>query len=98
MNVEVFPVRNRGALVDVPVVLYGVPIHCAFFVDNVSMRLVRIFGDKSSQGRPVPANVIRDARQRARKALDEFVPQTDRDSLLAFAADIVTAQALGNGG
>ncbi len=97
MNVEVFPVRNRGALVDVPIVLQGVPIHCAFFVDKTSMRLVRIFGDKSSQGRKVPAEAIRDARNRAREALNAYEPQTDRDSLLAFAADIVTAQALGNG-
>lgn len=98
MNVEVFPVRNRGTLVDVPIMLHGARVHCAFFVDNSSMRLVRIFGDKSSQGRPVPANVIRDARKRARQALDVFDPRTDRDSLLAFTADVSTAQALCNGG
>lgn len=92
MNVEVLPVRNRGTLVDVPIVLHGVPIHCAFFVDNVSMRLVRIFGDKSSQGRRVPVEAIREARQRAFDALAELEPQTERTTQFDFVVDIA-AQA-----
>ena len=88
MNVEVFPVRNKGALVDVPILLHGARVHCAFFVDKSSMRLVRIFGDKSSQGRTVPAAVIREAREMALDAIAEREPQTDRMTSFAFAADI----------
>lgn len=90
MNVEVFPVHNRGALVGVPIELHGARVHCAFFVDKTSMRLVRIFGDKSSQGRRVPEEAMRDARKRAREALNEFEPRMDRDSLVAFSADIAS--------
>ena len=91
MNVEVFPVRNKGALVDVPIVLHGARVHCAFFADNVSMRLVRIFGDKSSQGRKVPVEAIRDARKRAREALDEHEHRAGRITSFDFAVDIATA-------
>lgn len=90
MNPEVFPVHNKGALVDVPIMLHGALVHCAFFVDKTSMRLVRIFGDKVCQGRPVSVEAIRDARKRAREALNEFEPQTDRMTSFAFAADIGT--------
>lgn len=97
MNVEVFRVRGKGVFVDVPIVFRGRPIHCAFFVDNSSMRLVRIFGDKVSQGRKVPVDVMRDARMQARKAFDELETQTDRITSFAFTADISTALAAESG-
>ncbi len=88
MNVEVWPVHNRGAFVDVPIMLHGALVHCAFFADKVSMRLVRIFGDESSQGRPVPAAMVREAKERALNALADLEPQTERTTSFAFAADI----------
>lgn len=97
MDVEVLPVRNKGALVGVKSKLHGKPIRIAFFADNASMRLVRIFGDHSLKGREVPAEVMRDAKQRAFDALAVLEPQTDRITSFAFAADIATAQAV-NGG
>jgi hypothetical protein len=90
MKVEVWPVHNRGALVDVSIMLHGARVHCAFFVDTTSMRLVRIFGDKSSQGRKVSAEVIREARQRAFDALADLEPQTERITSFAFAADVAS--------
>lgn len=98
MNVEVWPVRNKGALVGVKSKLHGKPIRIAFFADNASMRLVRIFGDHSLKGREVPVEVMRDAQQRAFDALADLEPQTDRITSFAFAADIGTAQAVQCGG
>lgn len=88
MQVEVFPVRDGRAFVDVPIMLHGAFVHCAFFADNSSVRLVRIFGGKSSQGRKVPASVIREARQRAFDAVADLAPQTERMTCFAFAADV----------
>jgi hypothetical protein len=90
VKVEVWPVRSGAALVAVPMVLRRKWIRCVFFVDKNSMRLVRIFGDKSSQGRNVPAPVLRDARERALDALADREPQTEHEPLLAFALDVAT--------
>lgn len=90
MNVEFFPVRDGGALVAVPIVLHKARIRCVFFVDKTSMRLVRIFGDKRSYGRIVPAAAIIDARERALDALADREPQTEREPSFAFASDVAT--------
>lgn len=97
MDVEVLPVRDKGALVGVKSKLHGKPIRIAFFADKASMRLVRIFGDHSLKGREVPVEVMQNAKRRAIDALADLEPQTDRITSFAFAADIATAQAVCNG-
>ena len=100
-KVMVCLVHTGAILVTVPIVLNGETLLCVFITRKGELARVGIFAGKPRDVGPffvleyynrreVPAEAIRDAHKRARAALDEFEPRTDRDSLLAFAADIAS--------
>ena len=108
-KVMVCPVRAGVILVTVPIVLNGDRLQCVFITIKGELARVGIFEGESRDVGPffilenyirriVPAAAIIEARKRAREALDEFEPQTDREPCFAFVADIATAQAVCNGG
>ncbi len=108
-KVMVCRVQMGAILVTVPIELNGDDLFCVFITRKNELARVGIFDAKprdvgpfsileSYTRRIVPAQAIRDARQRAFDALADFEPQTERTTSFAFAADIGTAQAVCNGG
>lgn len=108
-KVIVCRVHTGATLVTVPIELNGDELHCVFITRKNELARVGIFDAKPRDVGPyliferysrrdVPAEAIRDARQRAQTALDEQEPQTERITSFDFAVDISTAHAVCNGG
>ena len=110
-KVMVCRVHAGATLVTVPIVLNGDELHCVFITRKNELARVGIFDGKprevgpywifeSYTRRTVPAEAIRDARQRALDALAtlDTEPQTEPMPPLAFAADVPMLQAVQNGG
>ena len=102
-------VQTGAILVTVPIELNGEDLQCVFITRKDELARVGIFDAKprdvgpfwileSYTRRIVPAEAIRDARQRAFDALADFEPQTDPMTSFAFVADLATGQAVCNGG
>ena len=96
-------VHAGAILVTVPIVLNGETLLCVFITRKNELARVGIFDAKprdvgplwifeSYTRRVVPAEAIRDARERALDALAalDTTPQTDREPL-AFASDVAAA-------
>jgi hypothetical protein len=107
-KVMVCPVREGVILVTVPIVLNGDLLQCVFITRNGELARVGIFAGQlrdvgpffileNYSRRTVPTASLIEAHKRAREALDEFEPQTDRMTSFAFVADTATAQAVCNG-
>lgn len=101
-KVMVCRVRADAILVTVPIVLNGETLLCVFITRKGELARVGIFAGKPRdigpffvleyyKRRTVPAEAIRDARQRAQMALHEFETQAEHEPSFAFAADVATA-------